>query len=550
MVKVYYIDDEFVAACPDCVVLPDMGLDLGYKDGYTFLAGVNKKGDLELVVSDTKGNTHNMMNTMYILRNGSKLDYVIEGRFFELANRTILTIWNDFSSMEMKTLKLLFRRNDPSYDISNWIFATEFDEKMAFTCTINEFISLGFSSEWGESDKAKLLGAYEKSNKLQPAYAKSTNGLGFSDRDYMRHYLYQEGKINESRVTDIVYHFTDMYIPIIKSDAFQMKKDDTPYGYKNLKNKYPYFMSTTRRRNDAEGYSISFSTSEGVKSYARFTLDGRKINNQKDLVGGPYDWFYAVNNDNWFGPSTKQTYIDFLENGEEAYPGEKDNVAFTVQSEDRIWSNKPELTNFSSFVTRVDILLVKGELSTWVNIIKQACEESTGDWKNKVYIYKNRNDFNAQNNNCFYLGRLAENRITVEDIKYMVNEVIKKMTNSEILYRGGVSKDYECLWLTTSRDYAENYGEVLTYEVPIAVLDNLACEEDAMDYLIDEEDRGADPWSTEEFYLYDRNLFDIKKMKAAGYTGYYYHEQEYKCINVCLFRDTQYKLIQQEKPQI
>lgn len=38
-------------------------------------------------------------------------------------------------------------------------------------------------------------------------------------------------------------------------------------------------------------------------------------------------------------------------------------------------------------------------------------------------------------------------------------------------------------------------------------------------------------------------------MKIDGYTGYYYHETEYKCINVCLFRDTQFKLMPKEKPQ-
>ena len=40
MINVYYIDDEFVAACPDSVVLPDVGV-LGYEEGYAFLVGVN-----------------------------------------------------------------------------------------------------------------------------------------------------------------------------------------------------------------------------------------------------------------------------------------------------------------------------------------------------------------------------------------------------------------------------------------------------------------------------------------------------------------------------
>ena len=157
---------------------------------------------------------------------------------------------------------------------------------------------------------------------------------------------------------------------------------------------------------------------------------------------------------------------------------------------------------------------------------------------------------------------MKQNTVTLneEQLRGIVAESVKRILMEQqnkgydTLYRGGISKDYECLWLTTSRQYAEEFarnsnGEIFTYEVPISVLDNLACEDDAMDYLIDEEDRGADPWSTEEFYLYDRNLFDINRMKADGYTGYYYHEQEYKCINVCLFRDTQFKLIKQEKPQ-
>ena len=549
MIKVYYASECSVAACPDSVILPDMNIDVGYREGYTFIAGVNKNGELELIISDTTENTHTMMLTMYTMKNGEKLGYPIEGRFFKTSHGVILTIWSDFSSEEMRTLKELFL-NKKGIDISNWIFATEFDDSMAFTCTVEEFISLGLSENWGELDYEKVKDAYEKSNRI-PVEVQSTNGLGFDDRDYMRHYLYQEGKINESRASSVLYHFTESYLPIINTDTLYLKCDDTQFFKlpNKIEKKHPYCFSTTRRKNDAEGYSLRFSTDEAVQSYARFTLDGDKINNDKDLIARPYNWFY---NDP-FGTSAKQEYLDLLQNGE-AFQGEIEDTAFKVQSEDRVWSNKMSLSNFSSFVTRVDILIVHGQLSTYVDVINKACKMSKGDWRHKIYIYTNRNDFNAQNNNCFYLEKLAENRITIEDIKYMVNEVIKKMANSDILYRGGISKDYECLWLTTSRQYAEEFarnsnGEIFTYEVPISVLDNLACEDDAMDYLIDEEDRGADPWSTEEFYLYDRNLFDINRMKADGYTGYYYHEDEYKCINVCLFRDTQFKLIKQEKPQ-
>lgn len=154
---------------------------------------------------------------------------------------------------------------------------------------------------------------------------------------------------------------------------------------------------------------------------------------------------------------------------------------------------------------------------------------------------------------------MKQNTVTLneEQLRGIVAESVKRILMEQqnkgydTLYRGGISKDYECLWLTTSIQYAEQYGEVRTYEVPIAVLDNLACEDDAMEFLIDEEDRGKGAYDTEEFYLYDRELFDIEQMKKAGYTGYYYHEDEYKCVNVCLFRDFEYRLVpEKQKPQI
>lgn len=322
MVKLYNISiDDFVSACPDYVIIPDLNADIEYTNGYTFIVFSDKHDELRLIISDKIGDNHNKLKLNCALNN-IVMKNIVEGRFFINGNDVILTVWNNISSTEMKILKLLFRRNDPSYDISNWIFASEFNDKIAFYCTVNEFISMGISFDWTETDLKKIENEANKYDKLQYS-VKSTNGLGFSDRDYMRHYIYQEGK--------------------------------------------EHIMERT----------------------------------------------------------------------------------------------------------------------------------------NKDY---------------------------------------------DILYRGGISKDYDCLWLTTSKDYAEEYGEVYVFEVPLSVLDKLACEEDAMDYLIDEEYRGADPWTTPEFFLYDRKLFDINRMKEDGYTGYYYHEDEYKCVNVCLFREFKHRLI--KNPQI
>lgn len=57
----------------------------------------------------------------------------------------------------------------------------------------------------------------------------------------------------------------------------------------------------------------------------------------------------------------------------------------------------------------------------------------------------------------------------------------------------------------------------------------LANEKIALRYLLNKVDG---------YPFYEAENFDIKKMKEDGYTGYYYHEHEdeYKCLNVCLFR--------------
>ena len=129
-----------------------------------------------------------------------------------------------------------------------------------------------------------------------------------------------------------------------------------------------------------------------------------------------------------------------------------------------------------------------------------------------------------------------------EIIRESVREVLREDSNDsadyDILYRGigvGQMSNVPVLWLTTSPEYAKNYGDrVLKYRVPMSVLDSLANEKEALKYLTKE---------TDGFQFYEAENFDIEQMKADGFTGYYYQEAEYKCLNACLFNKNDAKPI-------
>lgn len=120
-----------------------------------------------------------------------------------------------------------------------------------------------------------------------------------------------------------------------------------------------------------------------------------------------------------------------------------------------------------------------------------------------------------------------------------VKRVLKENSNeTDILYRGsnksGDSNEY-VLWLSTSKQYAEQWGDcIYACELSVPnVLDKLADEQTAQEYVIDED---YDP--EEEFMLYFADAINIKQMIQDGYTGYYFYDDEYHCLNVCLFKQS------------
>lgn len=100
----------------------------------------------------------------------------------------------------------------------------------------------------------------------------------------------------------------------------------------------------------------------------------------------------------------------------------------------------------------------------------------------------------------------------------------------DILYRGGeLNPNVPVEWYSTSELYAKNWGKVKEHKIPLSILDNLAHEDIVKEeYKLDDND--------EEFSLYDAECVNINAMKRDGYKGYFFYDDEYDCLNVCIFK--------------
>lgn len=302
-------------------------------------------------------------------------------------------------------------------------------------------------------------------------------------------------------VSKVVYHYThpSSLLNILATNRFEMSDDGG--------------MSLTRQRNDRMGYATAFRNEYFDGAYVRLQLDGDKLNAR--FSGKPVDEF---------GARGKMTMGSF-HNGTAS-----DRRPFYAQAEDKVFSRNGEsIENAAYYIDRIDIqFLVDDERYGFVTdemeeFIKKLVSLSEGTvWEDKIFIYfdedGNRNDFNFQTDNC----------MRIRDLKTNLNESAEE---TDVLYRGvNNEQEQNCpvVWYTTSREYASLYGKVTKVRLSVPrVLDKLASPEAAEKYLIED---------TDEYPFYFPEYFDIQKMKADGYTGYYYPETEYNCLNVCLFK--------------
>lgn len=192
-----------IHACPDIVSFPDLGITLPWKNGLTFVVGLDENGCLRLLTSEDETHTRLILRTAHKV---GRLSNKIEGRIWK--NEGILAIWNDVASEDVGLIVKLFDKVE-GVDISDFYFASEFDAYRAFLMPIETFVKLGIGNNWQEQDWHTICAAKNRDDSASNAKYKTNNSLGFDDRDYMRHYLYNEGKnnvikINENIIKQIV----------------------------------------------------------------------------------------------------------------------------------------------------------------------------------------------------------------------------------------------------------------------------------------------------------------------------------------------------------
>ena len=238
-------------------------------------------------------------------------------------------------------------------------------------------------------------------------YQESKN-VFISESQYKR--LFKEG------ASSILYHFLafDEFAHIINTDCF------TPSGAESDWYNGQNTMSFTRTKSFREGWPALFFSGEEGKSDTwcaiRLTLDGDLMNTKsnfkndgkqynmsvkpfdwsyKDMNNGDPDWFidnygvYAQNGKEWMMKSGDKTTN--LLTGEEV--NDKKAHPFS-QAEDRLTTYANKIPNATSFILRVDILLIPDEFNDG-NIDKR--EEmyrilTESNVKDKMYVYLSLND--------------------------------------------------------------------------------------------------------------------------------------------------------------
>lgn len=189
--------------------------------------------------------------------------------------------------------------------------------------------------------------------------------------------------LNES-LSQMAYHFTTLkkYYQIVDSNKITFSK---AYGTDvDVNNKYgkksPYYFSTTRIRDGRVG----FSKGKNV----RIELNTDFFNNR-----------FRANAVNFYGSRNKYKTILGLDDG--SMSGNK----YETESEDRIYSDVPEITGVSKCINRVDVLipLQIDELKEMVtrnrDYYTMLRDIFNSDMGLKTFIYNDEMQFNLQGKN-------------------------------------------------------------------------------------------------------------------------------------------------------
>jgi len=250
-------------------------------------------------------------------------------------------------------------------------------------------------------------------------------------------FLIQEG------ISDKLYHFTSInkVLKILKYNVIPLTTAIGGADAKYINKHNLFYLCCQRSKNCKVGFAYSNAQKayikQGIKkivSSIRIELDGYQLK-ADGYNGRPLDYWGEVNgkrSEIGYDAFVKQIpkYVGKLPTPQEVLDIQKHNRYFEM--EDRIESTKPFIKNASKYIKRIDILDVGGitlEYSDCIHLGKQIGIP--------VYVYKNIEDFNMQNDKFVkrkYKYVADEYEIDVDDfveqVKYTISPYVALYVDS------------------------------------------------------------------------------------------------------------------------
>lgn len=255
-------------------------------------------------------------------------------------------------------------------------------------------------------------------------------------------------QIHES-AQDIEYHYTNLRAlkKMMETDTFNMNDVEAD------KRGGPH-MSLTRMRSSRSGYGWGMmnNAERFGEVVVRIELDGRMLNNVRNINVRPYDYNYNEFRDGFdnegldFDSETMQMpqrmqILKYAQNGELKSPYNTEEV----EAEDSLTLNgNDQITDASNYITRIDVFLPshlsESQLALWDIFLRRYLDDYP-DWSEKMHFYDDVNAFDYQRDDKElpisslyglykqqYAQSLAENiALTERDIRKMINETIRRI---------------------------------------------------------------------------------------------------------------------------
>lgn len=186
----------------------------------------------------------------------------------------------------------------------------------------------------------------------------------------------QKQTINEA-LSSKVYHFTyiENLYKMLKDGVIRLSSSLTNGGADDFGQRL-FFLSLTRNKDVRQGFSH--------KCNVRIELDGDKLNN--NFKGKAISYWGKSMGKNYYMTQEKEIPA----------------IQTRTENEDRLFTNKPVLTDFQRYVVRIDIL-AGGSFDN--EIIGSIAALANLQYHIKVYIYETEKDFNLQTDNCVVYDR-------------------------------------------------------------------------------------------------------------------------------------------------